>query len=68
MAKCDWCGKEEEKKNMKYWHTGYLLCISCFNNGRDKNEKMMKELASEMRCCQKKDVKGRQESLENTFW
>ena len=52
MTKCDWCGNEEEKKNMKYWHTGHLLCISCFNNGCDKNEKMMKELLREMRGCQ----------------
>ena len=51
-TKCDWCGNEEETNSMKYWHTGHLLCISCFNDGRDKIEKMMEELVREMQGCQ----------------
>lgn len=60
VVKCDWCGNEEEKKNMKHWHTGHLLCKDCFNKGWKKNEEMMKELIREMR--------GRQGTLEIAEW
>ncbi len=60
VTKCDWCDKEEEKKNMKYWHTGHLLCVDCFNKGKNKNEEIMKEMVREMR--------GRQGNLDIAKW
>ena len=60
MAKCDWCDKEEERKNMKYWNTGHLLCMDCFNGACDERDKMMKEFVHEMKGCQ--------ESLAGSGW
>lgn len=49
MMKCDWCGEEHERKDLKYWHTGALICIGCFDEADEKNKQMMKELFEELR-------------------
>lgn len=49
IVECDWCHKESSKEDNRFWRTGARVCFPCFDFEDQRQEKMLKELAQEMR-------------------